>query len=139
MKARAKKVIAIIEASSTGYGVYAEDDQLPLTGYGKTIEEAKADLKTQLDEMIEYFKEKGEKTPAIYNKGNLEFVFKYDIASIFNHFGMLDATGLAKKIGMNPSLLRQYKSGITLASDKQKQKIEHGLHELGRELLRVRL
>jgi len=120
MKARAKKVIAIIEASSTGYGVYAEDDQLPLTGYGKTIEEAKADLKTQLDEMIEYFKEKGEKTPAIYNKGNLEFVFKYDIASIFNHFGMLDATG-------------------TLASDKQKQKIEHGLHELGRELLRVRL
>jgi hypothetical protein len=52
---------------------------------------------------------------------------------------MLDATGLAKKIGMNPSLLRQYKSGITLASDKQKQKIEHGLHELGRELLRIRL
>jgi hypothetical protein len=52
---------------------------------------------------------------------------------------MLDATGLAKKIGMNPSLLRQYKTGHTLASDKQKQKIEKGLHELGRELLSVRL
>jgi len=46
------------------------------------------------------------------NGGNLEFSFKYDIASIFNHFGMLDATGLAKKIGMNPSLLRQYNPGI---------------------------
>jgi hypothetical protein len=76
---------------------------------------------------------------SIYNGGNPEFVYKYDIASIFNHFGMLDATGLAKKIGMNPSLLRQYKSGITLVSDKQKQKIEKGLHDPGRELLSVRL
>jgi hypothetical protein len=53
----------------------------------------------------------GQKPDPALNGGNLEFSFKYDIASIFNHFGMLDATGLAKKIGMNPSLLRQYKTG----------------------------
>jgi len=59
--------------------------------------------------------------------------------SLFEHFGMLDVTNLAKRIGLNPSLLRQYKSGLTFASDKQKQRILKGLHELGEELLRVRL
>ena len=72
-------------------------------------------------------------------QGTIELVYKYDIASIFDYCGMLDATNMAKKIGLNPSLLRQYKSGITVASDKQKQKIEQGLHQLGRELLKVRL
>ena len=89
--------------------------------------------------MIEYYQVKGEPLPPAYNNGNIKFVFKYDIASIFEHFGVLDATQFAKKIGMNASLLRQYKSGHALASDKQKQKIEAGLHALGRELLSIRL
>lgn len=134
-----KNVFAIIEASSTGYGVYAEDERLPLTGYGETIEEAKEDMKGQLAEVIESYKEWGEDIPAVYNDGNLEFLYKYDIASIFQHFGMLDATCLAKRIGINSSLLRRYKIGNALLSDKQKKKIEQGLHELGRELLSVRL
>ncbi|MEN9600341.1 MAG: hypothetical protein RL596_2665, partial [Bacteroidota bacterium] len=69
----------------------------------------------------------------------LEFIYHYDIASIFRHFGVLDASAFAKRIGMNASLLRQYKTGKTLASSKQKEKIEKGLHELGRELLALRL
>jgi predicted RNase H-like HicB family nuclease len=136
---KTKNVYAIIEASKTGFGIYAEDDSLPLTSYGVTIEEAKEDLKSVLEEMLNYYKEKGQDIPAAYNNGNLKFVFKYDIASIFEHFGVLDATQFAKKIGMNASLLRQYKTGHALASDKQKHKIEAGLHALGRELLNVRL
>jgi DNA-binding transcriptional regulator YdaS (Cro superfamily) len=73
------------------------------------------------------------------NNGKLEFVYKYDIESLFKYFGVLDATNFARKIGINPSLLRQYKSGITLAGPKQKQRIEKGLHDLGRELLNIRL
>jgi predicted RNase H-like HicB family nuclease len=134
-----KKVTAVIEASKTGYGIYVEEDDLPLTSYGDTIEEAKADLDSVLQTMIAFYKDRSEPLPPAYNKGKLSFEFKYDIASIFNHFGMLDATGLAKKIGMNASLLRQYKVGKALASDKQKEKIEAGLHQLGRELLSVRL
>jgi ribosome-binding protein aMBF1 (putative translation factor) len=132
-----KKVILVIEASSTGFGIYGND--FPYTAYGNTIEEAKKDLESVVKEMLDYFKkEKKDPDPAL-NNGNLQFVYKYDIASIFEHFGVLDATQFAKKIGMNPSLLRQYKSGHALASDKQKQKIESGLHSLGRELLSVRL
>ena len=130
-----KKVIAIVEASSTGFGVYS--DSLPgITGYGKTVDKAKMDFYSALEETVKSYKK--DKLPKEL-KGKFNFVFKYDIASIFDYFGMLDATGLAEKIGMNASLLRQYKSGHALASDKQKQKIQDGLHALGRELLQIRL
>ncbi|TDX00545.1 hypothetical protein [Dinghuibacter silviterrae] len=132
-----KKVILVVEASSTGFGIYGDD--FPVTGYGDTVDAAKKDLENAIRDVLDFCKKEGKEPDPALNGGNLEFIFKYDIASIFNHFGMLDATGLAKKIGMNPSLLRQYKTGHALASDKQKQKIEQGLHELGRELLSVRL
>lgn len=129
-----KKVIAIVEASSTGFGIYA-DRLLGITGYGKTVEKAKEDFLSALQETRESY---GRKLPKEL-KGEFEFVYKYDIASIFEHFGMLDASSFAKKIGMNPSLLRQYKTGHALASDKQKKRIEMGLHQLGRQLLSVKL
>lgn len=133
-----KKIIAIIEASKTGFGVYS--DALPgITGYGNTIEEAKEDMKTAITEVIDCHIEEGTLPPAYFNNVNAGFVYKYDVASIFNYFGMLDITNFARKIGMNSSLLRQYKTGKTLASDKQKEKIEAGLHALGKELLNVRL
>lgn len=133
-----KYVTAVIEASKTGFGIYS--DELPgITGYGISIEAAKADLRTAIDEVLEAHKEDGTEPMKQLNKGNIEFIYKYDIESLFKYFGMLDATNFARKIGLNPSLLRQYKTGITLAGPKQKEKIEKGLHALGRELLNVRL
>ncbi|CAN5423339.1 hypothetical protein BH20BAC1_BH20BAC1_28550 [soil metagenome] len=133
-----KIVTAVIEASKTGFGIYS--DELPgITGYGKSVQEAKADLISAIEDVLNSFKEDGTKPMKELNNGSLEFVYKYDIESLFKYFGMLDATNLARKIGLNPSLLRQYKSGITLAGPKQKEKIEKGLHALGKELLNVRL
>lgn len=133
-----KIVTAVIEASKTGFGIYS--DELPgITGYGKSVQEAKADLISAIEDVLNSFKEDGTKPMKELNNGSLEFVYKYDIESLFKYFGMLDATNLARKIGLNPSLLRQYKSGITLAGPKQKERIEKGLHALGKELLNVRL
>ena len=129
-----KKITAVIEASSTGFGVYA--DRLPgITGYGKTVEKAKVNFLSAVEETKSAY---GNDIPA-FLKGELEFDYKYDIGSIFDYFGVLDAGQFAKKIGMNASLLRQYKSGHAKASDNQKKKIEAGLHALGRELISVRL
>lgn len=133
-----KYITAIIEASKTGFGIYSDD--LPgITGYGISIEAAKADLQSAIDEVLEVNEEDGTEPMKELNKGNIEFIYKYDIESLFKYFGMLDATNFARKIGLNPSLLRQYKTGITLAGPKQKEKIEKGLHALGRELLNVKL
>lgn len=133
-----KLVIAIIEASKTGFGIYSDD--LPgITGYGKSIEIAKADMQSAIEEVLDAHREDGTEPMKELNNGNLEFIYKYEIESLFKYFGMLDATNFARKIGLNPSLLRQYKTGITLAGPKQKEKIEKGLHALGRELLNVHL
>lgn len=133
-----KTITAIIEASKTGFGIYSDD--LPgITGYGKTIDAAKLDMQSAIDEVLEAHLEDSSQPMKELNNGKLEFVYKYDIESLFKYFGVLDATNFARKIGINPSLLRQYKSGITLAGPKQKQRIEKGLHDLGRELLNVRL
>lgn len=132
-----KKVTFIIEASSTGFGAYTNDDFPPITAYAKTIPELKEDLLEVVQEYIDYEKEVDGKTDPLLNGGNLEFVYKYDLESIFANFGMLDVTNFAKRVGLNPSLMRQYKSGLAKASDKQKRRIEKGLHDLGRELLAI--
>lgn len=135
---RAKQVIVIIEASSTGYGAFSES--LPgITGYAKTVEEAKNDFESAFKEVMESYRSSGESIPKEYNAGKLNFSYRYDIQSIFEHIGILDVSGFAKRIKMNPSLLRQYKGGHAFASDVQKKKIESGLHALGKELLKLRL
>ena len=49
-----------------------------------------------------------------------------------------DVSALAGKIGLNTSLLSRYKSGASKAENKQKEKIENGIHDLAKELLAVR-
>jgi predicted RNase H-like HicB family nuclease len=79
-----RKVTLIIEASSTGFGIYCED--FPVTAYGDTIEAAKKDLERVIADVLDFYKKEGiDPNPAL-NGGLLEFSFKYDIASIFNHF-----------------------------------------------------
>lgn len=133
MRSRKKNIVVVIEASSTGFGAYSND--LPgVTGYGKTVAEAKEDFEEAISELLE-----GASPDPALNGGNLEYTYQYDLPSVFQHFGMLNLTSLSQKIGINASLLRQYKNGIVPASEKQRQRIEKGLHDLGNELLKVRL
>ncbi|GEP97912.1 type II toxin-antitoxin system HicB family antitoxin [Chitinophaga cymbidii] len=132
-----KKLIVVVEASSTGFGTYSSD--LPgITGYAKTIPEAKNDFIDALQAVLDLNAEEGTPDPDLHD-GNFEYIYKYDLPSIFAHFGMLDVTNFAKRIGLNASLLRQYKAGLAMASERQKKRIEKGLHDLGRELLSVKL
>lgn len=132
-----KKLTVIVEASSTGFGTFS-DDLAGITGYGKTIPEAKKDFIDALQAVLDLNAEEGTPDPDL-NDGNFEYTYKYDLPSIFAHFGMLDVTNFAKRIGLNASLLRQYKAGLAMASERQKKRIEKGLHDLGRELLSVKL
>jgi len=42
-----------------GYGIYALEDVIPVTGYGLTEEEAKKDFVEQIKEQADYYKKKG--------------------------------------------------------------------------------
>lgn len=64
-----KKIVIFIEKSSTGYGTYS-DDLAGITGYGKTIEEAKQDIKDAIEELLE-----GPNPDPALNNGKLKYIF----------------------------------------------------------------
>ena len=135
-----KKILAIIEKGTDGmYSVYTPSTtSTVLNGQGNTVEEAIEDMKEAMREVIEAYQEADGKVPDEL-QGPLEFEYKYDVPSLFNHFDVLNLSAFSKKIGINASLLRQYKNGLAFASGKQVEKIKNGLHELGRQLSAAQL
>lgn len=129
------KVHVIIEiAKDGGYGCYTIEE-IPgfcLTGYGDSAEEAKKDMLAFYEEMKVMNAEKGIETP------ELTFVFKYDMASFFDYYSILNVTEVARKIGINPSQMRRYKSGLSHATQSQYDKLRDFIHKIGAEFVEAR-
>ncbi|MOA67418.1 hypothetical protein D3C78_1945830 [compost metagenome] len=64
---------------------------------------------------------------------------KYDLASFFEFYKEINVSALGKRIGMQKTLLSEYKNGNRKPSDKQVNKILTGIKELGRELSELEL
>lgn len=109
-----------------------------LNGQGETIDEAICDMKEALEECRESYIETGEAIPMDI-AGELNFAYKYDVASLFSHFDEINLNSFARKNGLNESLLRKYKNSLAFASEKQCKKIEAGLHRLGQSLVAASL
>jgi predicted RNase H-like HicB family nuclease len=130
-----KKILIIIEKGKDGhYSVFSPNTEFTvLNGQGATVEAAISDMKEAMQEVIESYLENGEEIPSEL-RGNIEFEYKYDVASLFNHFDEINLSSFARKNSMNESLLRKYKNGLAFASEKQCRKIESALHRLGQSL-----
>jgi predicted RNase H-like HicB family nuclease len=135
-----KNILAIIEKGGDGaYSVYTPETKCTvLNGQGFTITEAIEDMKEALQELKESYSENNEPVPDEI-LGDIEFEYKYDIASLFDYFDEINLSSFARKNGINESLLRRYKNRLAFASEKQCKKIEAGLHRLGVELCAVSL
>jgi len=133
---KVKKIKAIIEkASDGGYGIYLPE--IPgYVGLGITEDDAKQDLKDAINEVVSYCKEKG--IPDNINNGNISFDYRYDFSGFFKKFNVFNVSALAKTIGINSGLMRQYKAGKTYISYKRKQEIENGIHQLAGSMLNVK-
>ncbi len=105
-------------------------------GSGETIPEARDDFRNSLTECIEVLKEEGKRIPVELEE---EPIFEFDLSSLFDYFKVLKLSELGSYLGINPSLLRQYKRGSTYISDTRLKEIEAGIHRLGAELETLRL
>ena len=125
------KVTVIIEKAKDGYySCYVEDD-LPgfgLSGFGESAEAAKEDMMKTYQEMKEIQAEEGKEVP------ELEFTYKYDMQSFFDYFSFLNVSKVAELAGINPSLMRQYTSGVANAGQKQYDKIRVAIGKISKEL-----
>jgi len=128
MKTSKNKITIIIEKTKTGFSAYSNDHAIFTTArsipelIGNTIEAANL-----------YFEEDKVKI----TQENINFVV--DFKQFFQYYKVLNAKFLAKKIGMNESLLSQYVQGRKRPSDQQTNKILEGIHQIGRELSEINL
>ncbi len=116
----------IIEKTNTGYSAYCSDK--PIYTSGKTIHE----LHLNALEASNLFLEESGKDITL---DKIELDFK----QFFDYYKIINAKHLAKRIGMNETLLSQYVNGIKKPSKKQVHRIVEGLHEIGKELMELTL
>lgn len=132
-----KKLVAIIEkGESEGYSIFAEGDE-PLFASGLTEQEAREEFMALLPEQAEYARERTGSYPQWYSE-DMEVEFRYDMSAFFQLFPFVNASELAREIGINPSLMRKYKSGLAKASGKQKDQIQMKFDEIVNRLSAVR-
>jgi len=129
---------ALIERGKDGtFGVYTPDISSTIIGEGNTVEEAKADFENSVREVIQLYKDEGKELPDELK--DVQFVYKYDVASMFSYYDWINVSRFAKKAGINSSLMRQYRMGRTYISEHQKGKIQSTLNAFGKELAAINL
>ena len=126
-----KKVVLILEYGNGGYSCYNDDPigkYAVIDGDGATAEEAKADFMRALEECRQVSPEDKD-----INQ-DMEFTYKYDIQAFFKEFSFLNATDIARRAGINPSLMRQYTSGVKKAGEKTYNKLNACLSNIKNDL-----
>ena len=115
-----------------------DDQQVPgiVTSYGSTLAELKVNVQQAYTdyydlavELKEDYATKLEATP--------KFTYLLNLKNIFELLPEVKISNIAEKANINPSLLRQYKTGKAEASEEQAKKVLKAIHQLGEELLSV--
>ncbi|HQV53163.1 MAG TPA: helix-turn-helix transcriptional regulator [Flavobacteriales bacterium] len=123
MKKLKKKIDIVVEKTATGYSAYAEDQ-----GAFTTSKNIPSLYENLLEALNLHYEEHG----YLVTADNLRL--RMDLQQFFQYYKVLNANFLAKRIGMNPSLLSQYVRGKKQPSNKQTEKIMHGIQNIGMEL-----
>ena len=76
------------------------------------------------NETTEYLREEGEEVPT------LEIEYRFDVGSLFSYYDFVNIAGVAREIGLNPSVIRQYVIGTRKPSVERKKQIITGLKSL---------
>lgn len=137
MKTKSNQLDVIVEVKGgVLWGIIENKGNFIPTPYGKTVE----DLKQNLKQLIkDYQKNEGKKDKSWrkVDTDNMDLVISYDLQAFFKEFSEIKISSLAESANLNPSLLRQYATGIKYPSADQVRKIEFAVQELGKKLKSV--
>ncbi|MEI7830617.1 MAG: XRE family transcriptional regulator [Prolixibacteraceae bacterium] len=128
MKDIGKKIVMVVEKTDTGFSAYSVD--YPIYTTGGSI----ADLIKNAHEAANLFYEDQD----IILEGDI-LKFELDFRQFFQYYNVINSKLLAKRIGMNPTLLSQYVTGHKKPSEMQTEKILMGIHRIGQELAEINL
>jgi len=125
-----KKYEFIVEKTDTGFSAYAKDDDINVGTTGKTMTEVKNNILEAFNLLNEHQDKKPITAENIFIQLDLNQFFEY-------YSDLIKAQGVAKRIGMNQSLLAQYIGGDKKPSEKQTTRIIQGLKETAKEILEL--
>ena len=128
MKTTRKKIKMIVERTDTGFSAFS--DHYPIFTTGRTIIEL---IDNAFDAARLYF----ENDEIELTQENIKF--EIDFQQFFQYYKVLNSKFLARRIGMNPTLLSQYVQGHKKPSHKQTEKILSGIQKIGQELSEINL
>jgi len=123
-----EKIILIIEkgADKHLWGRVTLGDDLIVTSAG-SLESLQKKMKKNLQD----FHDK--------SAAAIEFELVHDLTAVFSEKPYLNLSVLAQKLGINRSLMAQYASGNKFPSRARAKAIEDAIHDLGRDLLQIRI
>ena len=114
-------IVIIIEKTIDGFSGYAKD--YPVFTTGQSMSEL---MDNAAEALSLYFNEE---------KFSISRVtYEIDFKQFFKYYRVINAKALAEKIGMNPTLLSQYVSGLKKPSELQSRRILYGINRIGQEL-----
>ena len=131
-------ITAIIECTENNYSAYLEGLD-GIVSIGDSIDEIKRNLCEALDYYLEDFVGHEADIPQVL-KGGYQLEFKMDVKSFLNVYcGIFTKSALERLTGIHQKQLWHYAKGKSVPRQTQVTKIETALHNLGKELLAIRL
>ena len=107
-----------------------------VASYGNTLSELKSNVEQAYADYYELAVDLKEDYLVNLEK-KPDFTYLLNLKNIFHLLPEVKVSNIANKANINPSLLRQYKTGKAKASEEQAKKVLNAMHELGKELLSV--
>ncbi|MCF0209353.1 MAG: pilus assembly protein HicB [Bacteroidaceae bacterium] len=128
-----KATIQVEKGGDKNFSTYMIESipKFGIHGYGSSAREAIADTYVSIEEY------KQQAAAESLDFPELELTFRFDIGSFFNYYSFLNISEVAKRIGINASLMRQYVNGTKTASDKRIKQINDCVHTLATDMASV--
>lgn len=118
---------------------YSEEITGLISATGETLDDLKKNFEEALKQTIDVADEL-EMTAYKKYAGKIDLEYELDITELFEKIEFLNKTAVAKRLNINPSLFRNYTSKKEVyISEKRAKEIEKGIHDLGKELIAVKL
>lgn len=89
-------------------------------GLGSSAKAAIGDMMSGWQDAVADLKEDGIEVP------ELEIEYRFDVGSLFSYYDFVNIAGVAREIGVNPSVIRQYVIGTRKPSAERKAQIIKG-------------
>ena len=122
------KVIANVkrEPGEKNFSCYMNITELKtgVLGLGSSAKAAINDMMSGWQDAVADLKEDGIEVP------ELEIEYRFDVGSLFSYYDFVNIAGVAREIGLNPSVMRQYAIGVRKPSEERKLQIVAGLKSL---------